>query len=65
MTINANAFNKILSNSTVRLKAHVPRLTVRYYGERGLETYSFKSDVSIKSLPSDLRGPVEREVGRV
>ena len=63
MTINANTFNKILSNSTMHLKAHVPRLTARYYTERVLETYSFKSDVSIKSLPSDLRVPVEREVG--
>lgn len=65
MTIKANAFNKILSNSTMCLKAHVPRLTARYYIERVLETYNFKSDVSIKSLPFDLRGTVEREVGRV
>lgn len=64
MIINANTFNKILSNSTICLKANVPRLPARYYTERVLETYSFKSDVSIKSLPSNLRRPVEREVGR-
>lgn len=50
MTIKANAFNKILSNSTMHLKAHIPRLTARYYIERVLETYNFKSDVSPSNL---------------